>query len=63
MPLYLFKCRNCNIEFEEQMSLSEFEKERATTCVDCDGKAEVVISNPGHYKHLSWQKWRVGMGT
>lgn len=56
MPLYDFKCTKCDKEFDQQVKLDEADKVKCS----CGGKAKRLISNPSHYKHLSWSKWRMG---
>lgn len=62
MPLYDFKCTNCDHVFEEQMKLAELDETCGTTeCPECHMPATCTVSNPGHYKHRSWGSWNVGV--
>lgn len=58
MPLYTMKCtkEKCGCEFDEFIKLEELDKE--VRCPECKEKAERLIVNPKHFKHLSWASWR-----
>lgn len=63
MPLYDFKCTNCDHVFEEHLSLEEADESNGTVeCPECHLPAIRTITNPRHYKHLSWSKWRAADG-
>lgn len=60
MPVYEMKCQNpeCGLEFEEFYKLDE---KASAVCPICGSHAEVEFrSNPGHFRHVSWSKWRIG---
>lgn len=59
MPLYDFRCKKCHHNFEDSVLLSELDK-KIILCPKCShDKTERLITNPTHYKHLSWAKWKV----
>jgi putative FmdB family regulatory protein len=59
MALYDFRCQNekCGKEFEESVSLSEFDT-KVVKCPDCQTEAKRVL---GAMKsgHTSWKQWRL----
>ena len=58
MVLYDFECCNtkCPIKyFEKSVEIDTKE----IKCPECHEVAKRIISNPKHYKHLSWSKWKV----
>jgi putative FmdB family regulatory protein len=62
MPLYDFKCEECEHEFEEQVKLEKLEAEPDhVECPSCgEAGCKRMITNPRHYSHVSWSKWRAG---
>jgi len=58
MVLYDFECSNkeCTIQrFEKSVEVNTKE----VKCPQCGELAKRIISNPKHYKHLSWSKWSI----
>jgi putative FmdB family regulatory protein len=62
MPLYDFKCTNkdCEYEFEEQVKLADIDDCGCVDCPECHMPAIRKITNPRHYKHVSWSAWKAG---
>ena len=63
MPMYDFKCTNkeCEREFEENIKLADIEEScGCVDCPDCHMPAVRKITNPTHFKHLSWSSWNAG---
>jgi len=59
--LYDFKCTSCNHVFEVTQTLAEHDDGSGTVdCPECHMPAISTISNPRHYRHLSWSSWNVG---
>jgi len=58
--LYDFKCtdKECGEKFEKSIKLEDVE-DTVVLCPKCHEKAERLITNPKHYKHLSWASWKV----
>lgn len=49
-------CKKCNLAFEIELPLKEYDKE--VPCCKCKGETNrVVISKP--VKHFSWSSWNV----
>lgn len=59
MPLYDFKCCKCDNEFEENVKLESIDKNVKVKCPKCSGSSKRLITNPKHYKHLSWSSWNI----
>jgi len=57
MPLYDFKCKKCDNEFEEQCKIDNRKKVK---CPNCKSRSLEQIFIKPIPKHLSWGLWKVG---
>jgi len=61
--LYDFECTNCHHQFEAQVKLQDLEEsDGCVDCPQCHHPAIRKITNPRHYKHISWASWRLQAG-
>lgn len=61
MPLYDYRCETCNIEIERMVKVSEAREQK---CSECKSDLRKIIKAPDHptTPHISWSKWRAGLG-
>ena len=50
-------CTKCSEVYEEWIKSEE--DINTMTCPKCNASLKKIISNPKHYKHVSWSQWRV----
>lgn len=53
-----FLCVECETKFEQLLDLDDGTDQ--PVCPNCGNEnVEKVISNPGHWRHVTWSQWRV----
>jgi putative FmdB family regulatory protein len=57
MPLYEYKCEDCENEFEEMLHFSERDDPINEPCLSCKGKVQLKMSMGSfHLKGSGWYK-------
>ena len=57
MPIYEYKCEDCEHEFEEMLHFSERDIPLNTPCLSCKGKVHLKMSlGSFHLKGSGWYK-------
>ena len=57
MPLYEYKCEDCENEFEEMLHFSERDNPINKPCLSCKGKVQLKMSMGSfHLKVSGWYK-------
>ena len=57
MPLYEYKCEDCENEFEEMLHFSERDNPINESCSSCKGKVQLKMSMGSfHLKGSGWYK-------
>lgn len=55
MPMYEYKCRECDVVFEAISSMKD--RTLGSKCPDCEGQGDYLVSAPFLKAYLDSDKW------